>query len=374
MSGPIGTRYSVVVSEPGKDLHDGISNLHIMAQQFPQLEDTYKLGPKEMVVQIQAATVSYPDLMQTSEKYKPNRQYPFVAGFEFAGVILAIGDQVTEFTRGDAIMGTTKSGTLTTHTVVEEHQCLRLPQGLSYEQGACWSMGYIPAYHALVERAQLTPNEDFVLINDAAGGMGYAAVQIAKLLGCKVIVTSGSDEKLSVLTDTAGADYVINYNKTPKFADIISEITGGAGVDVVFDSIGGLVLEESIKGAAFGARILIVGFSSGQRPNVSTDYILMKCLNIIGCRAFEYVNQIKDGVNNIQGPRINTLISWTNNGFLRPHISHSYPLTQTGAREAYHCLLSRKVIGRVAIRTGPLAQQIPYEIDEKEMKVDVSAL
>jgi NADPH2:quinone reductase len=220
-----------------------------------------------------------------------------------------------------------------------------MPAGYTYAQGACFNIGYTTAYHCLIERGKLQRGET-CLIHGATGGMGLAAVHLAKVIGARVIATGGSDEKLAVVK-AQGADCVINYNTDEKFAKAVKDATGGKGADVIFDPVGGAVFDQSISAAAWGGRILVVGFTSGVRPQAPANIVLIKGLSVLGCRAGEIIRRTPNGIKMVAEPRMKQLLEWANAGKLVPYVSHQFPLEQIGG--AFKALLERQIIGRVVV-------------------------
>lgn len=176
--------------------------------------------------------------------------------------------------------------------------------------------------------------------------MGFAAVQLAKHFGLKVIATGGAKEKLQVVKNVGGADEVINYNQTPEFSKQVKALTGGTGVDVVFDPVGGAAFDQALRSTAFGARVCIVGFTSGQHPRIPANYVLIKCLSILGCRAGEYVLR-----KPTEDPRLRLqkMLKLAGSESLAPHVSATFPFTSEGVQNAFKALQTRQVIGRVCV-------------------------
>ena len=198
-----------------------------------------------------------------------------------------------------------------------------------------------------MERAQIDSSRDkWILVNGATGGMGFAAVQMAKHFGLNVIATGGTDEKLKVVKEVGGADEVINYNKNPNFSKDVKKLTNGAGADIVFDPVGGDAFDQALRSTAFGARVCIVGFTSGKHPNIPANYALIKCLAILGCRAGEYILH-KPTMD--PDTRLKKMIKLAQSPALAPHVSSVYPFTSAGVQAAFKELQDRKVIGRVCV-------------------------
>ncbi|CAK9007329.1 Quinone oxidoreductase-like protein 2 [Durusdinium trenchii] len=306
------------------------------------------LEAHQVEVEVKACCINYPDLMQTTNSYQHKQRFPYTPGLELSGVVVRTGSNCA-LQVGTRVMAMNSQGGLSSHLVLDENQCFKMPEQLTFAQGAAFCIGYQTAYHCLVERAQLQ-TDDVVLVNGATGGMGLAAAQLAKqVFGCTVIATGGSDEKLEVVARASGADHVINYSTDKDFSKTVKDVTGGKGVTVVFDSVGGHVFDQGLRSTAFGARVLVVGFTSGERPKIPANYVLIKCLTVLGCRAGEVVVRAKDGENLIQAPRWARLLHFASKGWLQPHVCAELPFTEAGVRQAYTSLMDRKVVGRVCV-------------------------
>jgi NADPH2:quinone reductase len=335
-----------VVTSTSKTVPEGIEKVEVVDEQV-QLD----IGDHEVLIQVQACCINFPDLLQTAGLYQHKLPLPYTPGMEFAGDILALGRECgNRFQVGDRVMGAGISGGLSTHIVAHEAGLHRVPTPFSYDQAASFMVGATTAYHCLVERAKVQPGE-WVLVNGATGGMGMAAVHICKALGAKVVATGGTNAKLAVVK-AQGADHVINYNTTPKYRDEVKQVTGQDGVAVVFDPVGGDVFSESLRCTAWGARVLVLGFTSGVRPQAAMNYVLIKGLSLLGCRAGEYVRRHPEGYAAIQQPRLETLLGWAETGQLQPpHVSHRLPFTTEGVKECFRCLDQRQVVGRACVLT-----------------------
>jgi NADPH2:quinone reductase len=228
--------------------------------------------------------------------------------------------------------------------VTPKGHLLRLPEGWSFAEGAGFRVAATTAYHSLVHRGALRQGE-VALIHGASGGVGLAAVQLAKHLGARVIATGGDDERLAVVKQN-GADEVVNY-RTSDFVTAVKALTGGKGADVIYDPVGGEVLEKSMRAAAYGARLLVVGFTSGGPSKLMSNHILIKGLTVLGVRAGETILRLspelgRDYVEEL--PRLAAL------GVMRPNISHRFPMER--AADAFRALIDRKVVGKAVIEMG----------------------
>jgi NADPH:quinone reductase len=297
-------------------------------------------GPGEIQVRIEARGVQYVDVLMLAGKYQFRPEPPFIPGNEAAGEVVAVGDGVTRFKIGDRIMNRMRLGAFGTLANSREIDCDPVPAAMSLEEAAVFRGAYHTAYHALIQRGRLQEGE-WVLIHGAAGGIGIAAIQVAKLFGAKVIATASTQEKRTICLEE-GADYAIDYREG--FRDRVKEITGAHdGVDICYDPIGAHVFDESLRCLAFGGRILVLGFLGGGPSTPRTNYLLIKCLEVIGVRlggATEHKPELG---------RANTklLVELAGEGKLKPRISHSFPLER--AADAVQAVIDRQVIGKAVL-------------------------
>lgn len=354
----------VLVSALGETPLDAIEHHLALVEQPPP--DPAALKPRDVIVAIKSASVGWVDLLMTSGQYQHVPEPPYTPGLEYAGVVAWVGADVSEvavdqpvlvdgFRAGPRSLGAyQKQGGFASYAVVPAEAVLPIPGALSFDQ-ACNLLGnYETAYHALITRGRLREGET-VLVHGASGSTGLAAVHLAKLLGAKVIATGRSAEKLAVVA-AQGADHVIGCKAddggTRPFRDEVKALTGGAGVDVVFDGVGGDVSLESLRCVKFGARFLIVGWAStpyvargkGQRgaPNANvlpTNLIMMKGLDVLGCPAV--ISTVHDP--SLRPPRLRQILQWASDRRIAPHVSHVFPLEQF--REAMLAKWSGEVIG-----------------------------
>ncbi len=344
---PAGRR--VVVSQFGETPLEAIAqytSLDTVAAPQPR-----SLTPRDVIIAIKSASVGWVDLLMTSGQYQHMAKPPYCPGLEYAGVVAWAGPEAGDLKIGDAVLvdgllagprslGSYQAyGGFATYGVAPVEAVRRIPGGLSFDQ-ACNLLGnYETAYHCLVTRGKLQPGET-VLINGASGSTGLAAVQVAKLVGATVIATGRSDDKLAVVK-AQGADHVVNCKgldgqpSLRPFRDDVKALTSGAGVDVVYDGVGGDISLESMRCVKFGARFLVVGWAAtpfvakgkGERgaPNANmlpTNLIMMKSLDVLGCPT-----AISTAMNPAsRAPRLTQILAWAEEGKIRPHVSHVYPL------------------------------------------------
>ena len=248
-------------------------------------------GPGEVLVEVRAAAVNFPDLLQTRGEYQHKPPLPFIPGLEMAGVIAKLGEGVERWKVGDAVVGGARVGGFSDHALTFAQALRPKPEALSFAEAAGFGAAYLTAYVSLVRRAQVEPGE-WVLVHGAAGGVGLACVDLAKVLGCRVIAASASDAKLKVIEDEYAPDATVNV--TGGFRERVKEITGGRGADVIYDPVGGDVFDESVRCIAFNGRLLVVGFTSGRIPTISANMPLIKGFSVMGVRAGEYGRQFPE--------------------------------------------------------------------------------
>ena len=297
------------------------------------------LKPGEVRVAIRAAGLNFPDVLMAAGEYQLKPELPFTPGMEAAGDVTEVGAEAKGVAVGDKVIVKMRHGAFTDEAVVTPSQLTPLPSNFDYAEGATYLAGHGTAYHALIDRGRVEPGE-VLLVHGAGGGVGLAAVEIGKMLGATVIATASSDEKLAI-AKSRGADHLVRYDREP-FRDAVKRITDGRGADVVFDPVGGEVFENSMRCIAWGARLLVIGFTGGI-GSAKTNLLLIKGASVLGVRAGEAVRK-----NPALGEvRLKALLQWAEEGKLRPNISHRLPLEDYA--KAMRLLLDRKAIGRVAL-------------------------
>jgi NADPH2:quinone reductase len=296
------------------------------------------LAPGEVRVALRAAGINFPDILMAAGEYQLKPELPFTPGMEAAGNVVDVGD-VRGVAVGDRVIVRMRHGAYADEAVVTRSQLTPLPSNFDYAEGATFLAAHGTAYHALVDRGQVQAGE-MLLVHGAGGGVGLAAVEIGKLLGATVIAAASSQEKLEVAR-ARGADHGVLYSREP-FRDAVKRITQGRGVDIVFDPVGGEVFENSVRCIAWGARLLVIGFTGGIGL-ARTNLILMKGASVLGVRAGEAVR--KDPA--LGEARMAALSAWAEAGKVRPHVSHRVPLEDYAS--AMRLLIERKAIGRVAL-------------------------
>ena len=304
-------------------------------------------GPAQVLIEMKAAGVNFPDALVIQGKYQFKPPLPFAPGSELAGVVLALGEGVTNVKVGDRVIASCPYGAFAEKVIARAAQLIPLPKGLSFEVGASFTLAYGTSYHAIKGRAGLKAGETMLVLG-AAGGVGLAAIQIGKALGARVIAAASTPEKLAICRAN-GADATINYS-SENLRERVKELTDGKGPDVIYDPVGGEYAEPAFRSIAWGGRYLVIGFANGQIPSLPLNLPLLKGASIVGVFWGEFINRelpnfIKD---------LTELFGLIAQGKLRPYISARYALPE-GAR-ALDDLLNRKVTGKVIITNGDPAE------------------
>ena len=301
----------------------------------------------EVLVKVRAASLNFPDLLMTKGLYQFKPELPFTSGLEFAGeVVEADGD--SGFGPGDKVYGGNKTGAFAEYAVVPARALGRIPESVGFPAAAALGAAYGTAYTALVEIGGLQAGQ-WVLIHGASGGVGLAAVELAKRLGAHVIATTGSPEKVERLKAANLADAVILAEG--RFRGAVIELTGGALCDLVYDPVGGDVFDESTRCVAFGGKLLVVGFAGGRIADISTNIPLIKGFSIVGVRAGEYARRFPDRGTCIR----DAVAALAEAGKIKPHIDRVLPLSRW--REAFEAMAARQVIGKIVLEPGSLRKK-----------------
>lgn len=306
------------------------------------LEDVPDLQPGkgQVVIDVKAASVNFPDSLIIQNQYQIKPALPFSPGGECAGVIRAVGEGVTSVKAGDRVTALTLYGSFAEQVVCDASAVVPMPAAVDFVTAACFGMVYGTSYHALTDRGNLKAGETLLVLG-ASGGVGLAAIEIAKQLGAKVIAAASSSEKLAICAEH-GADALINYSSEDMRARI-KEITNGKGVDVVYDPVGGDLFDAALRSCTWRGRYLVVGFAAGGIPKAPLNLPLVKGSSIVGVFWGDYVTREPENYQRDQ----KQLFAWLLEGKLRPHIVAQYPLVRGG--EAIRALMDRKISGKVVV-------------------------
>lgn len=294
----------------------------------------------QVVVDVQAAGVNFPDVLIIQGKYQFKPALPFTPGSEVAGVVSAVAPDVSNFKVGDRVIAFTATGGFGQQLAVPAQALMPMPPGMDFDTAAAITLTYGTSHHAVVDRAALKSGETMLVLG-AAGGVGLAAIEIGKALGARVIAAASSDEKLEVCK-AHGADAVINYSKED-LREAIKAATGGKGPDVVYDPVGGDYSEAAFRSIAWRGRYLVVGFANGEIPKLPLNLTLLKGASLVGVFWGEFAK--REPKANLAAMR--ELLGWLAEGKIKPRISARYALADTA--RALEDMAARKVTGKVVI-------------------------
>jgi len=311
----------------------------IGAMQFRDLP-TPEPKPGEVRIAVRAASLNFPDLLIVEGKYQFKPPLPFVPGSEFAGLVDALGEGVMHLQLGQPVAAIGGTGGFATHACVDAARVLPLPPGFALEDGAAFAFTYGTSHHALIDRAALKAGET-VLVLGAAGGVGTAALQIAKAAGARVIAAASSDEKCA-LCKALGADATLNYS-TANVREALKALTDGKGPDVVYDPVGGELAEAVFRSIAWRGRYLVVGFAMGTIPALPFNLALLKGASIVGVFWGDFVKREPKA----SAAGMAQLAQWYAQGLVKPVIDQRLPMAELPA--AYARMGSRRALGKLLL-------------------------
>jgi len=294
----------------------------------------------QLRIAIKAASLNFPDLLIIQNKYQMKPPLPFVPGTEFAGIVEAVGEGVKGLKPGDAVAAFAGTGGFATHACIPAALAMPLPPGFAFSDAAAFICTYATSHHALMDRAALQAGET-VLILGAAGGVGTAAIQIAKAAGARVIAAASSDEKCARCIEL-GADASINYGSA-SLRDELKALTGGKGPDVIYDPVGGSLAEQAFRSIAWRGRYLVVGFAQGEIPALPLNLALLKGASIVGVFWGEFAKREPER----NARMLAQLAEWYARGLVKPVLDRVLPMTQLPA--AFERMSSRQVVGKLVV-------------------------
>ncbi len=298
-------------------------------------------GDNDIAFDVKAAALNFADILSMAGRYQVKAPLPFIAGNEAAGVVTAVGRNVTRFEPGDRIIGALRGGGFAEKSVVTEAAALAVPADLGFEQAAAYSVAYGTGYHALKQNARLRAGES-VLVLGAAGGVGYAAVELARAMGATVIAAASTKEKLDFAAE-AGANEFIDYSSRP-LKDAVREMTEGRGVDVVYDPVGGELAEQALRAMAWHGRFVVVGFAGGTIQKFPANLALLKEASIVGTWfgtwAERHPSEMRDNFEE--------LADMVTAGTIRPRRPTTFAFDDYA--EAFRAIAERRVLGKVALQ------------------------
>jgi NADPH2:quinone reductase len=304
--------------------------------------DPLSPGKDQVVISVKACGVNFPDTLIIQGKYQAKPSLPFTPGSDVAGIVKTVGEDVTNVHVGTRVMGFASIGGFAEEVICEARNLIPLPDEVDFTTAAAFSMAYGTSYHALKDRAQISPGEKLLVLG-AAGGVGLAAIELAKIMGAHVIAAASTEEKLEICRQH-GADEGINYT-TEDLKERIKTLTNGNGVDVIYDPVGGPYTEPALRGMAWNGRYLVIGFTAGEIPRIPLNLPLLKGCSIVGVFWGNFtVRESKRNQENLQD-----LLSWLASGKIKPYISATYPLS--GVADALNDIIHRKATGKIVIVT-----------------------
>lgn len=302
--------------------------------------DVLNPDENEVLINVKACSVNFPDTLIIQGKYQFRPEFPFSPGSDVAGIVEKVGENVKHLKVGDEVVGFIPYGGFAEKAIVKAKDCFPKPRGMSMVNASAFLLAYGTSYHALKDRANLQKGET-ILILGASGGVGLTALELAKLMGAKVIAAASTQEKLD-LCKKFGADEVINYTEE-SVKDKVKELTSGKGVDVIYDPVGGHFSELALRAIAWKGRHLVIGFANGEIPKIPINLTLLKGASIVGVFWGAFAQkQPKESLENIK-----QLLTWFAKGDLKPHIDKTYSLKN--APIALEDMMQRKTKGKIVI-------------------------
>ena len=297
-------------------------------------------GPGEVTLRVRAAGVNFADIVLVRGQYQEKPSLPFSPGLEGAGDVISVGEGVVGIAPGDRVMAVTGVGAFAEEAVAPANCVFPIPEGMDFTTAAAFPVAYGTSHLALTERGALKAGETLLVLG-AGGGVGLTAVECGKAVGATVIAAASSDEKLD-LAQAHGADHLINYVDDDLRA-AARKLTDGRGVDVVYDPVGGDASKAALRALAWSGRLLVIGFASGEVPQIPANYLLVKNISAVGVYWGAYRNNESD----VFRASFDELAKWYAEGRLKPHVSQVFPLAQ--APQALGVLQSRQATGRLVI-------------------------
>jgi len=301
------------------------------------------IGDDDVLVDVRAAALNFPDVLMIEGKYQSQPPFPFSPGGEFSGVVRSVGKRVTSLEPGVGVFGGGGSGAFVERIAAPAQRLRRIPKGMSFEQAAGISTTYGTSYHALKQRADLQPGESLLVLG-AAGGVGLAAVELGKAMGARVIAAASTDEKLDVAR-RAGADHLINYSDG-ELKEKVKALTNGRGVDVIYDPVGGDLFDQCMRCINWRGRVLVVGFVGGYIPKVPINLILLKGCQVVGV----FYGSFAAREPALNDRNFREILDLFERGRINPLVGKTYPFEQYAA--ALRCLSGRAAIGKVVLEIG----------------------
>lgn len=302
--------------------------------------DSPRPAPDEVLVDVHAAALNFPDVLMIQGKYQSQPPFPFSPGGEIAGTVAEVGPSVQRFKVGDRVFGGTGFGGFAEQVAVKERALKPMPENMSFQEASGISTTYGTSYYALKQRGRLEPGETLLVLG-AAGGVGLAAVELGKAMGARVIAAASSDEKLAV-AQKAGADELVNY-ADGELKEKVKALTDGKGADVIYDPVGGELFNQCLRCINWYGRILVIGFAAGDIPKAPINLLLLKSSELVGVFYGAWSARAPDEA----AANFQEILDFYRNGKIKPLVGAEYPLEDYAA--ALRCLMERRAVGKVVV-------------------------
>jgi NADPH2:quinone reductase len=299
-----------------------------------------QMAPDQVRIAVKACGVNFPDILMIAGKYQVKPPLPFSPGAELSGEIIEVGDKVEHLKPGQRVLAMHQYGCMAEEVCLPAAAIVPIPDSMEYVTAASFILTYGTSYHALKQRAALQSGESLLVLG-AAGGVGLAAVEIGKLFGAEVFAAASSAAKLE-LAGQYGATHLVNYSES-SLKEQVKELTGGRGVNVIYDPVGGDLFDDCLRSISWGGRILVIGFASGKIPAIPANLPLLKGSSIVGV----FWGQFTQREPLLSRENTRELIQLFEEGKLKPHVSETYPLEQ--AADALLALAERRAMGKIVV-------------------------
>jgi NADPH:quinone reductase len=303
-------------------------------------------GASEIQIDVRASSVNFPDILMSEGAYQIKPPMPFTPGMEGAGTVCAVGSDVKDFKVGDRVLASVEFGTFAERLNAPAARCFSIPAAISFETAAAVGLAYQTAHFALCERGKMAP-DDVILVNGATGGVGLAAIRLAKALGAETVIGSVATPDKSEIVKAAGADAIVRVDDKDhigRLKDQVADATGGRLADLIIESVGGDVFEASLRALAFRGRLVVVGFAGGTIPSVKANYILLKNITLTGLQWALYPTKMANEVRRVQAEIFDLLAR----GKLDANIGATYGLSDI--KTALGDMKNRRVRGKIVVR------------------------
>lgn len=307
--------------------------------EFKEVDDPSP-GSGDVLIDVYAAGLNFPDTLQIEGKYQFQPPFPFTPGSEVAGIVAEVGDKVTRVKPGDRVLAMPGIGGMAERVVAAEDMVEKIPDSMDMRAASGFAMVYGTSYHALKQRANLQAGETLLVLG-ASGGVGLAAIEIGKAFGARVIAAASTDEKLQVAKN-AGADELINYSDGA-LKDKVKALTGGAGADVIYDPVGGDMFDQATRCINWKGRLLVVGFASGRIPQMPANLALLKGSSVVGV----FWGSFRGREPEVHAQNCKELMEMYEAGKLKPLVKDCFPLAQYA--DALNVFIERKAVGKVVL-------------------------